>query len=428
MKYALKMTVMILCILLASGSLYGQNEQEKKRKNVEKPPNNLGAIRQAIVVNTDLLDAYARIMRYQTAWQDVQNQTFGNETTPDDYLTIAISNVAVGDLKKLSNYLKAIRQPSSDVLTVDREMRCAVGGVGDCELAYDVRWAKEGAKYGLKFNMPNTGDVDKYITYDITVEYKEKSLTHGGVIVHYRNKNAGFMIYDGIIPQIDELILDRQPLIAEPRLMSRVFSGVPPSVKVKELPPAKVWSKLPEEEEIIGWLPNDEFEPEELEDMSVMMLSRASCCDVPTGETTVGITDISGSTNGLLCGGIYTMRLDPTNMNFSNLYVTESVSLTDSCPQIPNAQLGQPQAGTWYDNPYQDVITISAEWANYHAANGHSCSATVAQTLSIYCPSLGTTVSYKQNTISFTVTSSGTTGTLVISRGNDGSIIRSPIP
>ena len=259
MKYTLKTAVTVLCILLASGSLSGQNGQEKKRKNAEKPPNNLGAIRQAIVVDRDMLDVYTRMMRYQTAWRDITNQALGNETTPDDYLTIAIRNVEAGDLKNLSNYLKTIKQPSNDVLAVDREKRCATGG-GDCELAYDVRWAKEGAKYGLKFNMPNTGNVDHYLTYDVTVEYKGKSLTHGGVIVHYRNKNAVFMICDGIIPQIDDLILDKLPLMVEKRRMSRVFNDTPTKTKVKELPPAKVWSKLPEDEGIIGWLTGDDME------------------------------------------------------------------------------------------------------------------------------------------------------------------------
>jgi len=55
-------------------------------------------------------------------------------------------------------------------------------------------------------------------------------------------------------------------------------------------------------------------------------------------------------------------------MNFSNLYVTEYVKLTDSCPQVPGAQLSQPQAGTWYNNPYQGALAISAVLGNYHAA------------------------------------------------------------
>ena len=275
-RYCVKAATLIMCAILSASGLQGQGEKGKKRKEAEKHLSGMITDRQSVVVDRDLLDVYARIMRYQTAWQDILNQTYGNESTVDDYLTIAVRNVEEGELKDLQNYLKRIKQPSSDVLAIDRQTRCGVAAFDECELAYDARWAKEGAQYGLKFNTPNTGNVDYYITYDITVEYGGKSVTHGGVIVHYRNKNAGFMIYDGIIPQIDELVLDRMPLMADNRRMSRAFGDTRPKAKVRELPAVKVWSITPEEEEIIGWLPGDELELEdewEQEDWPVLMMA-----------------------------------------------------------------------------------------------------------------------------------------------------------
>ena len=43
------------------------------------------------------------------------------------------------------------------------------------------------------------------------------------------------------------------------------------------MPPAKVWSKLPEEEPI-GWLPGDDLEPEEWEDVPIMMMAAGGIC------------------------------------------------------------------------------------------------------------------------------------------------------
>jgi len=275
MRHIIKTGIVILCVLLASGSAYAQNngQGERKRKDAKTRQNNVGVIRQSIVVDKDLLDVYARMMRYQTAWQDMVNWMYGYETMPDDYLTIAVRNVEEGDLKNLSNYLKMIKQPSKEILAIHRQTRCDGTARDECELAYDVSWSTEKASK-LKFNMPNTGNVDKYIMYDITVEYQGKSVTHGGVAVHYRNKNAGFMIYDGIIPQIDDLILDKQPLMVEQRRMSRIFTD-PQREKVKELPPAKVWSITPEEENPIGWLPDDDVE---WGDVPIMMMMAGDPC------------------------------------------------------------------------------------------------------------------------------------------------------
>ena len=279
-RYCVRAVILILCVILSASGLQGQQvDKRKNRKQAEKHLNDIIVDRQSVVVDRDLLDVYARIMRYQTAWQDILSQTYGDESTVDDYLTIAVRNVTEGELKDLQNYLKRIKQPSSDVLAIDRQTRCGVATFDECELAYAARWAKEGAQYGLKFNTPNTGNVDYYITYDVTVEYGGKSVTHGGVIVHYRNKNAGFMIYDGIIPQIDELVLDKQPLMADNRRMSRAFGGTRPKAKVRELPAVKVWSVTPEEEEIIGWLPGDEKEL--FNDDTMMIITASTTCTPP---------------------------------------------------------------------------------------------------------------------------------------------------
>ena len=200
----------------------------------------------------------------------------------------------VGNLKDLAGYLKTIRQPSQDILAVNRETMCGKAGEFDCEMSYEVRWAKESAKDGLKFNIPNTGNVDEYITYDITIEYKGKSVTHSGVILHYKTKNAGFLIYDGIIPQIDALVLDRMPLMIENPRRVRAFSGTQSKAKVKELKSARVWSATQEDDEIIGWLPGDEIDYDDFGEMSIMMSAALAadcvCADQPDGTTcpTVG--------------------------------------------------------------------------------------------------------------------------------------------
>lgn len=87
MKYSLRTAfAIIICVFLAMGSAYAQNGHEKKRKDTDKYLKNAVIDRQNIVVDSDLLDVYVRIMRYQTAWQDLYNKAHGDETTPDDYL------------------------------------------------------------------------------------------------------------------------------------------------------------------------------------------------------------------------------------------------------------------------------------------------------------------------------------------------------
>jgi hypothetical protein len=93
----------VLCLFLTANPVYAQNEQERQRKDAEKYLIISQVDRQSVVVDKDLLDVYVRIMRYQTAWQDMFNKTNNNETTPDDYLTIAIQNVNTGNLKLLSS-------------------------------------------------------------------------------------------------------------------------------------------------------------------------------------------------------------------------------------------------------------------------------------------------------------------------------------
>ena len=160
-KTGFRTIAVALCMLLATVSVYGQNVQERKRKDAEKHVDEIVISRQKTVVDKDLLDAYVRIMRYQTAWQDLYNEIHYNETTPDDYLTIAVNNVRVGNPKSLSSYMKAIRVPASDILSIDRQMMCERGEGAECTISYEVLWSKEGKQSGLKFHMPSADHVDE---------------------------------------------------------------------------------------------------------------------------------------------------------------------------------------------------------------------------------------------------------------------------
>lgn len=333
--------VVAVCLLLSAGYTYAQNGQERKRKDAEKRMGEIVFDRQKIVVDKELLDVYVRIMRYQTAWQDIYNEAHYNETKLDDYLTIAVNDMNEGNLKDLAGYLKAIREPSKDVISVNREMMCGRGDDAECSMSYEVNWTTEKASK-LKFNIPNTGNVDHYITYNITVEYKEKSVTHAGVIVNYKTKNAGFMIFDGIFPQIDELVLDRMPLMAE-RRQNRGNGN-----NVKKLPAVKVWSQTPKEDEYpIGWLPGDE---EELSGggMGIIMMSQTltpCCAPTLTGPSTVtrgqsATFSLSGLDSSCLIsnwkftgssGGVVNRTTNTTDATWSGMMVTSgTVSVTVS--------------------------------------------------------------------------------------------------
>ena len=90
--------VIILCLFLPVFAAYAQDGEARKRKDSVKLEDIL-VNRKPVVRDSDLLDAYTRIMRYQTAWQDIYNEAYDNETTPDDYLTIAVRNMAVNTVR-----------------------------------------------------------------------------------------------------------------------------------------------------------------------------------------------------------------------------------------------------------------------------------------------------------------------------------------
>ena len=177
------------------------------------------------------------------------------------------------------------------------------------------------------------------------------------------------MIYDGIIPQIDDLILDKLPLMVEKRRMSRVFYDVPTRANVKELPPAKVWSKLPDEEEPIGWLPGDEIEPEEWEEMPIMMTMASSCNDMIDPARKADLTRLSNSGCFAVIGdGIVTL-----NEMLDTLTNADIIFLDYGIPSDSGTKFGE--AGYGSNGQTEIRLNSRINWDNlanqeYKLANG----------------------------------------------------------
>lgn len=237
-------------------------------KQVKKAPKDISEYEwvvthgESIVADKDLLDIYVRAMRYQTAGQDIVNYLNGSAGKPSDYLTIAVRNMQVGEKSELPGYIKKVyERRSKETLQIQRNESCQKGE--SCSLSYDVKWAEKSVA-AAQLDYPSLDGVDQYVTFDLTVSYKGKSVSHSGFILHYQDASSNnvFFVYDGIIPHINEVALDRLPLTkARKPKYGKTFQQLSEKEEVKELKATKApgWGPVPEiEEGIIGQLPGDD--------------------------------------------------------------------------------------------------------------------------------------------------------------------------
>jgi len=282
--------------LITAQVSYADGPGEKKPKDISKYERVVVGL-ETIVVDKQLLDIYVRMMRYQTAGQDIANHMSGSAARMEDYLTIAVNNMRIGKKSELSSYLKELyRQRSNEILQIQRNESCPEGEA--CRVSYEVEWMDNPAG-DEQLSYPSMKNVEEYISYDVTVRYKGKSLTHAGLILYYKSEKpeGEFFVFDGIIPQINVASLDRLPA-AKTRGRSAKTFGQPRREEAKELKPAKVWESAvePEDEGMpIGYLPG------EIEDGFMTTMSAACTVPGPTNfpwfDETAEINAVSDAVN-----------------------------------------------------------------------------------------------------------------------------------
>jgi hypothetical protein len=268
------MEISLWMIIVAHAS-YALAQSQRRTKDSSQFLQNIVVDKENIVVDKQLSDIYVRLMRYQTAGQDNLNYLQDSETKPEDYLTIAVTNLRLGPKDKLSNYLKTIcAERSNEALVVQRKESCIQGD--SCYLSYAVDWIKEPEIRG-QFACPSERNVAEYLTYDLEVSYKDKSLSHKGVIAYYRSggPQSEFLVYDGIIPQINMTSSDKLPTINALKVRkAKAFTTATTRTEVRKLSAMRIDGSNLESEETgvpIGYLPGDDtISPQHSDERIVM--------------------------------------------------------------------------------------------------------------------------------------------------------------
>jgi len=201
---------MLVLFLVMMSNTDAQEPQKKALRNSR--PTGTSDVRSGS--DKDLLDAYARIMRYQEAGQKMKDAQTGNQSTLKDRLTIKVSDIHTGELNDLTQYIgQVMAERSDEVLNIEREEMCRM--LESCDLIYDAGWIKASDK-SSQFKYPSINDVDHYTTYAVTTYYKGSNKTHKGAILYYKQPEKGYQIVDGLIPSINKVTQDRLPQAKAP--------------------------------------------------------------------------------------------------------------------------------------------------------------------------------------------------------------------
>jgi hypothetical protein len=388
-----------LWVLVIANPSFSQERTEKRLKDTSKYLQNIVADTGNIVVDKPLLDIYVRLMRYQTAGQDIVNYKSGSEATPEDYLTIAVNNVSVGEMSDLARYLRTMEAHRSDeILRIQRNELCPEGD--SCSLSYDVEWIK-GPDAGMKKVYRRLKDIDEYITYNIAVSFHGKTLLHQGVIAYYKSERTEkpFVVYDGIIPQINELASEKMPLAIVKKMEVRAFRNRSPKEDVTKLKAEKIDGQPLESEdeaEPIGTIIGDNriLSASEPSSKSLTSCTPPTSCPTQEGSRATKYTShIVGGTTYV--GAEFLVQLFdgsqiPSAGKYSGRTVSESFSnIVDGCYKtyLGPYRVNSVMANTFTidsNNQYSDVVETPIEWISYYMnIPGAACAASVTQSLKI---------------------------------------------
>jgi hypothetical protein len=201
-------TLKVMFVLLYLAMMSNARAQEPQRKALRNSKA-IGTRTARSVMDKDLLDVYARIMRYHKAGQEIEDAGTGNKSTLKERLTITVSDMRSGEIGELAQYMdRVMAERSDEMLNIEREEMCRI--LESCDLVYNAAWMKSFSR-SARFNYPSLNDVDHYTAYTVTVSYKGNSRSHRGLILYYKQSQKGYQIVDGLIPSINKVSQDRLP-------------------------------------------------------------------------------------------------------------------------------------------------------------------------------------------------------------------------
>jgi hypothetical protein len=234
-----------------------------------------------ILIENDeiLLGAYARMMRYQLAAQDYENEKKGVPANPTQYMIVGINNIEYGKPSKLhQNVNMVLNQKIAKNITLERNEISYEKDV--YYLMYMAKWNKTSTKQYTN-KMGNINKVTAYTTYDVEISYQSQKEKYIGIILYRINKNGNYdyEIIDPIIPQINNIAKENMPPVRSPW-------GLFISSSAYEIISEEIREKIANNEKIIpddapiGFLPGDDVPSDDMiNGVQFMMMSSSAVCD-----------------------------------------------------------------------------------------------------------------------------------------------------
>jgi hypothetical protein len=237
-------------------------------------------------------DAYARLMRYNTAHRDEEAADRGISNKPEDYIVFGINKIQTGQIQEIFNkqLLELITPLSGEVVSLKPNHLTYENG--PMHASYEAKWetSQEGTEKSdqttvlmmLQAGGEKYKDVEKYTSYEVTVSMAGKQRTYLALALHSApsavDQKPPTEVIDNITNSINLVLADQLPRIQSPwkkYVRSSLYKAIVSSIIDKE----RAGLPLIPADAPIGYLPGDEVDIDG-DYQRMLALTTASTCQL----------------------------------------------------------------------------------------------------------------------------------------------------
>lgn len=220
-------------------------------------------------------DAYARLMRYQSAAVDELSTLAGKTAVPDDYLTVTVRGVRSGDLANI------LERAAAEFIDDSRGETISLNPVhlGDKEGAthayYEAAWsapAKSEKSRGLIEDLPGIANFERYVSYVVRIQFQGRTTSYRALAFTQRNesKRPAALFFDNAVVGMNELYEDESARVQSPwskYVKSSLFQAVRRTINATR----EAGGQLIPPGSPIGYLPGDGVSPNDQDARTMAM-------------------------------------------------------------------------------------------------------------------------------------------------------------
>ena len=317
-KVTAGLSMMLLAVTLWSTS--GRSQDERSQRADGSSMLAAGRSQQAPSTRTDEMsaeeklvrDAYARLMRYQSAAVDEVSAHTDKSGAPNDYLTFELRNIHSGSTGEI------YERPLAEVVTSGSNGALRLKPVylsrkaGPTHAYYEADWissAVSGQPDGLVKDVPGIAGFDRYIAYDVTVQFHGKQSRYRAMVLYQAEKQPSARptrveILDAVTVDMNTVYRDESPRVRSPwekYVKTSLYQAVARTIKeTKDSGRPLFPVNAP-----IGYLPGDDVSPND-QDARTMALN-AACRDLIILRDGI---DITGTTQSAVVGQQINLSLE----------------------------------------------------------------------------------------------------------------------